>query len=133
MIRPVSTTVVAWLIIAYALEGISGALSSLGQGFIAQVINGSAAINRILYIGISMQVVLIVLAIYILRGANWARIAYACSATLIALSVIAQTLANVALLPTTIFTTLRTGVLIVFLFQAQANAYFAAAKRPSDA
>ena len=124
MSRPVSVTVVCWIIIVLAAEAIAGSLSGLVQSAMAQVIDGPVSISMAVKIGIILQVAFIVLALFMLYRANWARIAYVCFALFMILSLVVQSLRHTAMLPIALFVVARTTVIIYFLFQSKANKYY---------
>lgn len=124
MNRPVSVTVVAWIIIALGIEALVGLFSSFVRVALASVIDSSISISVAAEIGALFQVAIIVFAAFMLKGANWARIAYVVLAILIILALIPQVLRHATLTLTFIWTIARTAVFCFFLFRADANTYF---------
>jgi len=124
MVRPVSVAVVCWVVIAMALEAIVGSLSSFTHAALSQVISGPIPLSTAIKIGMALKVLEIVLAVCMLYGMAWSRVAYTCVAALAMLGLMAQTFQHGALILVAAFAVLRTIVIVVVLFRAPANAYF---------
>src|SRR5690348_13094856 len=124
MHRTISVTVVAWVIIALGIEALVGLFSSFARVALASVIDSPISISVAAEIGALFQVAIILFAAFMLKSANWARIAYVVLAILIVLAVIPQVLRHATLTLTFIWTIARTAVFCFFLFRADANAYF---------
>lgn len=130
MVRPVSVAVVCWVLIALALEAIVGSLSSFTHAAMSQVISGPMPLSMAIKIGMVLKVFEIVLAVCMLYGMAWSRIAYTCVAALTMLGLMAQTFLHGALLLVAAFAVLRTIVIVIVLFRAPANAYFSGRSPP---
>ncbi|MGH9641909.1 MAG: hypothetical protein ACRD3Q_05745 [Terriglobales bacterium] len=114
----------AWVIIALAIEGIVGSLSSFAQAALASVIDTPVPISIAAAIGALFQAAIIMFAAFMLRGSSWARTAYVVIAVFIVLAMLPQVLRHTALVPTFVLVTAKTCVFFFFLFRAEANAYF---------
>ena len=123
MTRPLSLTVVLWVIIAYALESIVGLMQWWAVSVIKQVVNlGRCTPSMAVWCGVVISVIYILLAVLMLRRRAWARVVYVClmSFVLLGMMVGKQT-------PGIIATTLaKTVVFTFFLFSREANNYFSA-------
>lgn len=130
MPRPISVTVAAWVIIALALEGIAGSLSSLLQSTVlTQLADPHLGVPATVRIGVVVQLGFIGCAVFMLRGAAWSRVAYVVITVLVLLGVLVMwsRSANVASLA--VYAALKAGVLVYVLCRPAANAYFAGAAR----
>lgn len=124
MNRPTSVTVVAWIIIALAIEGIVGVLSRFTHAALASVMDSSIPISIALYVGALFQLAAILFAALMLKGAGWARVAYVVLAVFLVIAMIPQVIGHSALIPVFVLTIAQTAVFLFFLFRADANAYF---------
>ncbi|MGN6730340.1 MAG: hypothetical protein ACTHJG_10970 [Rhodanobacteraceae bacterium] len=124
MNRPTSVTVVAWVIIALAIEATIGLFTGFVRAAMSTVIDGPIPISSAAEIGALFEVAAIAFAVFMLRGASWARTAYVVLAIFIILAMIPQTLRHGALVPAFFMNITKTVVLCFFLFRAEANAYF---------
>jgi len=127
MPRPISVTVAAWVIIALAIEGIAGSLSSpLQSTVLAQLADPQLGVSASVRIGVLVQLGFTGCAVFMLRGAAWSRVAYVVITAFVLLGVMIMwsRSANVASLA--VYAALKAGVLVYVLFRPEANAYFAA-------
>ena len=131
MARPVSVTVVCWIIIVVALEAIAGSLSSFVQTALSQVLTGPVSISTAAAVGAGMKAAEAILAVCMLRGMGWSRVVYTCLAIFMVAGVLLETVKHSALAPVAVFATLRTIAILIVLFQKPANRYFANSKMPS--
>lgn len=132
MNRPVSVTVVAWVIIALGIEALVGLFSSFARVALASVMDSPVPISVAAEIGALFQMAIIVFAAFMLKGASWARTAYVILASLLVLGLIPQVLRHATLTLTFIWTIAQVAVFCFFLFRTDANAYFGG-QRPSVA
>jgi hypothetical protein len=126
MHRPPSVTAAAWVIIALAVESIAGSLSSLVRStLLSQLVDPRVGVSLTAQIGSFMQIAVIASAAFMLRGANWARIAYVVltGVTLLGLIVILSRTSGLGVIA--VYSTLKAAILIYVLFRPEANAYFA--------
>ena len=121
MTRPVSVTVVAWGIIALALEGLFGIAAGLVAPVLQSgVIHSTLSLPVALWVAAASLAITIVLAALMLAGFGWARIVYVC--------ILAFTLLGLVLQRQPLFLAILTGVKVAlfsyFLFRREANVYF---------
>jgi hypothetical protein len=122
--RPVSVSVVGWLLSIVGVLGLLGAFLSLSMTDdprIQKIAEGSPVPLPVhLYVGVAGAIITFISGLYILRGENWARWFYAiwCVAGLLFGAV--ATADKLLLIPGV----LAQGALIVLLFLPKANAYF---------
>jgi len=122
MTRPISVTVVAWVIIAISLEG----LVSMIGGFItplftAGTLHSPYSANTTMWLGAGTLVFHIVLATLMLRGIGWARPVFICLMVLGLVGIL------VGRQPIALGLSI-TAKLIIFsyvLFRRESNQYFA--------
>ena len=91
MQRPESVTVTCWVIIAIALEGITGILSGIAEASLRamlQPMHSHVSYSSAVSVGTGVLVITIYLASMMLRGANWARILYLVLMTLLSLALL---------------------------------------------
>ena len=126
MERPISVTVIAWIIIAFALESLVGVLFRFAVEPTKEVpVLGPMHSPAILLLVASALVFFyIALAIFMLRGADWARIIYLWVTGLLAfgslLALVRET-QPVALIATNVA---KFAVIAFFLCRKEANAFF---------
>jgi len=122
MARPVSVTVVGWVIIALSLEGLIGLLGGIVTPvFTSGVVHTPYSLPVTVWItGVTLSVN-IVLGALILSGFGWARIVYICILTfgLLGLLIGRQPISL------TIVTIAKLAVFSYFLFRHESNEYFA--------
>ena len=126
MQRPPSVTAVAWVIIALAVEGIAGTLSSLVRNtLLTQMADPHVGVSLTAQLGALTQIAIIVCAVFMLRGANWARIAYVVltGVTLLGLIVLLARTSGIGVIAG--YSAIKAAVLLYVLFTPEANAYFA--------
>ena len=121
MTRPTSITVIAWIIIAFAMESLIG----LTSGLIAPLLNEVAAkysisSTRAFWLAAGAAVLHIVLAVFMLRGAGWARVVYIC---ITALALVGFT-SHPPRTPIIISSVAKFVVFTFFLCRREANTYF---------
>jgi hypothetical protein len=121
MTRPVSVTVVAWVIIAISLEG----LVSMVGGFITPLFatgtfHSPYSLNTTMWLGAGTLVVHIVLAALMLRGIGWARVVFICLKTLGLLGII------LGRQPAALWISTGAQLIIfsVYLFRRESKEYF---------
>lgn len=124
MQRPTSVTVAAWVIIALAAEGIVGSLSSLLRPILNQLADPQVGVSLTVLLGSLIQISLVVSAVFMLRGANGARITYVVLAGFVILGVLVSWSRVSGMAPIAVFTIAKTIVLLYVLFRPEANAYF---------
>lgn len=124
MQRPTSVTVIAWVIIALAAEGIVGSATSLFRPVLSQIADPRVGVPTTMLLGSMIQVAAVVSAIFMLRGANAARIVYAVLAGVMVFGGLVSTLRLPAMAPIGIFTIIKAAIFLYVLFRAEANAYF---------
>jgi len=125
MARPVSVTVVCWVIIAIAIEGLVGILSGMLETSLKEMlysVSSPLSFSTTIIFSAAILAVTIILSILMLRGANWARIVYLCVAgiTFIALLLIHAQISMAIIV-------MAFAKLVVFgtiLFRPQANEFF---------
>jgi hypothetical protein len=129
MERPILVTVTAWIIIAFALESLVG----LPFWFMEALAKGPVHSPVILFLGACAIVFLnIALAIFMLRGAAWARIVYVWATGLIAFAGLSGLARESAQPISLVAINVAKFALITFLlFRKDANVFFS--KRPSSA
>jgi hypothetical protein len=125
MTRPISVTVIAWVMIALSLEG----LISLVGGFVTPIFTSGTfhmtySLNTTIWMGAGYLVVQIILAALLLRGIGWARVVLVC---LLSLGVLG-TLAGRQPLALGITIIAKLVVFGYFLFRPENNEYFSASK-----
>jgi hypothetical protein len=77
--RPASVTVTCWVIIALAIEALIGLFSSFAETMLKELVANLASplsLSSTIISGAVVAAVTIMLAIFMLRGMNWARFAY---------------------------------------------------------
>ena len=124
MTRPISVTVICWVIIAFGLESLVGLISGLAGPIIKDVLaSNPIPVSKAVWFGAGTAILHVVLAAFMLRGAAWARIVYFCLTAL--------ALAGVAVFPppaAIIFVlVIKAVVFAYFLFRPEANKYFSQA------
>jgi hypothetical protein len=125
MQRPITVTVSAWVIIALATEGIAGAVSSLVRNsLLSQLADPHIGVSLTAQLASLLQVAVIVCAIFMLRGANWARIVYVVLTAFTVVGILAVSLRVSGLEFTAAHTIVKAAVLLYVLFRSEANAYF---------
>lgn len=125
MQRPPSVTAAAWVIIALGAEGISASLSSLVRNtLLTQLSDPHVGVSLTAQLGALVQIAIIVCAAFMLRGANWARIAYAVltAVTLLGLLVLLSRTSGIGFIAA--YSAVKAAVLLYVLFRPEANAYF---------
>jgi hypothetical protein len=121
MTRPISVTVVAWVIIAMSLEGLLGHLGGfLTPLFTAGTLHSPYSPNTTMLLGAGTLVVYVVLAALMLRGIGWARVVLIC---LMALGLIGVVLGRQPI-AIAISLVLKLVVFSYFLFRGVSNDYF---------
>jgi hypothetical protein len=81
MERPVSVTVVCWVIIALAIEAVIGLLSGFAEASLKDMfhaLGSPLSFSTSVISGVVVSAATMVFAALMLRGANWARIVYLC-------------------------------------------------------
>lgn len=131
MNRPTTVTVVAWVIIAMAIQAVITSLTSFAQAALANVIDGPVPISTAVEIGSLFQVAIAVFAAFMLRGASWARIAFVVLSVFIILAMIPATLRHSALIGVFFIYILKLAVFCYFLFGRDASAYFHPESKPA--
>lgn len=121
MTRPVSITVIAWIIIALSVEGLLGAIG----GFITPIFTSGNfhmqyALSTTLWLGAASLILNIILSSIMLQGFNWARIVYVC---LLWLALVGIVLGRQPL-ALWISTGTKAVIFSYFLFRRESNAYF---------
>jgi len=125
MQRPVTVTVSAWVIIALATEGIAGAVSSLVRNsLLSQLADPHIGVSLTAQLASFLQVGIIVCAIFMLRGANWARIVYVVLTAFTVVGILTVSYRVPGLEFTVAHTIVKAVVLLYVLFRSEANAYF---------
>jgi hypothetical protein len=121
MTRPISITVIAWVIIALSLEGLIG----LAGGFVKPLITSGTittpfSLSTTTWLGAANLVVYVILAALLLRGIGWARVVYVC---LLSIGLVGMLLgkqpASIA-----VITGLKIAVFSYFFFRRESNDYF---------
>jgi hypothetical protein len=122
MTRPVSITVVAWIIIAISIEALIGILGGFATpGLMSMQLHMSLSAS--LWIGCITMVINTILAGLILGGFGWARVAYVVILALSIIGVARHQPPSVSLLA---ISGLKLVLFGYFLFRREANQYFAA-------
>lgn len=125
MQRPVSVTVCAWVIIALAVEAIAGSLTSVVRNAIlSQVADPRVGVPVTAAMGVLVQIALIGCAIFMLRGANSARVTYVVLTAFVLIGVVTLVMRAPGLGFTAVYSVFKAAVLLYFLFRPEANAYF---------
>ena len=124
MTRPESVTVVCWVIIVVAVDSIVGGLSSFMQSALREVVGSEATLPTALKITVTAQAALVVLAICMLHGIGWARIAYLLLAFLFLVAAWYASARHSGFALTAMMVTIRTILIVTFLFRSRANAFF---------
>jgi hypothetical protein len=123
MTRPVSITVVAWVIIASSLEGVIATLGGLITPlYTSGLIHTTQALPLTLWLGEISLSVNIALAVLMLTRFGWARAVYVCLLTVGIVSlVLTRQPISIAMIQVA-----KLAVFTYFLFRAEANTYFSA-------
>lgn len=129
MQRPTSVTVVAWVILAMAGEAIAGSSSSMAQPILRQLADPQVGVPLTVLLGLLVEVAIVISAVLMLRGASWARIVYAALAGFVVFGMVVSSFRVSGMVPIAGYATIRTAVLLYFLFRADANAYFSGSAR----
>lgn len=122
MTRPLSITVVAWVIIAISIEGLIG----LVGGIVTPILTSGAvhvpfSLSTTLWVGGIGIVVNLLLGALILSGFGWARIAYV---VILTISIVG-TIAGRQPISLLVISGLKLVVFSYFFFRREANEYFA--------
>jgi hypothetical protein len=123
--RPVSVTVTCWVIIALAIEAIVGLLSGVAEASLKEMLHPLASpisFSATVMSGVVISAVSIALALMMLRGVNWARIAYFTISGILFLCM----LAFYSRVPVSILFVSFTKIAVfgTLLFRSSANQYF---------
>lgn len=124
MQRPTSVTVAAWVIMALAAEAVVGSYSSMLRPIFSQLADPRVGVPVTALLGSLIQIAILVSAVFMLRGASWARIAYTGLAGFVVLGLLVSWshVSGMALIAA--YAIVRTAVLLYVLFRPEANAYF---------
>jgi hypothetical protein len=121
MARPVSVTVVCWVIIALSLEALFGLASGFAGAILKDVLAGNPIpASKAVWLGAGTAVIHIVLAVFMLQRAAWARVVYFCLVGLALLGFLVFPPPITVILMLAI----RSAVFAFFLFRPEANEYF---------
>jgi hypothetical protein len=125
MQRPGSVTAACWVIIAISAEAIAGSYSSLlRDGVLRKIADPHVGMPTTVLASTLLQLAIIALASFMLRGANWARIAYTVTAGFVLLALAVTTLRVTGVLVILFAAIARTAVVLYVLYRPEANAYF---------
>jgi|HubBroStandDraft_6_1064221.scaffolds.fasta_scaffold458120_2 hypothetical protein len=129
MARPVSVTVVLWVIIALTLESLAGLFGPFANSFLAPVaMKHDSSLASTLWSGVAFGIAQILLAFLMLRGIAWARVVYVC---LIGMATLALLLKGGFPYISAAFI-IKSAILVFILFRAEANQFFAARGSPGN-
>jgi hypothetical protein len=121
MTRPISITIVAWVIIALSLEGLFGTASGLLPSLYSSgALHTTLSVPATLWVGAVTLTIYIGLAALMLAGFGWARIVYVCLLTLSLVGLLLQRQPFVL----AIMIGAKLSVFSYFLFRKEANIYF---------
>jgi hypothetical protein len=121
MTRPVSVTVVLWVIIALSLEALAGIFGPFGGAVLTAIASKhSLTVPLAFWSTAVIDLVQIALAIAMLKGASWARIAFVAIACLTCLALLMKG----AFPYVTVTTFTKTAIFTWILFRADANKFF---------
>ena len=130
MSRPVPVTVVCWVIIALSAEAIIGAVSGVADAPVKEALHTASShlsLSTALFASSALLTLSVALAVLMLRGANWARIAYV---SLLVILLLAQ-VAHLSRHPLAIIV-LTVAKLLIFgavLFRPESNNFFISNQR----
>jgi hypothetical protein len=128
MQRPPSITAAAWVIIALGAEAIAGSLSSMiRNAVLSQVADPHLGVTLTAQLGALLQVGVIACGAFMLRGMNWARIAYVVLTGFMLLGVVVLLYRVSGMGFLAVYAVAKAAVLLYVLFRPEANAYFAGA------
>jgi hypothetical protein len=129
MRRPMSVTVICWILIIFCSIGLLTLLSTLADPIFGKFFGNSDLPISAMKIGGALgYVVAIVCAIFMLRGANWARWLYLGWVAIGLLSVSFSASSLLLVIPGA----LKTIVFAYFLTRSDASAFFKSVASPSD-
>src|ERR1022692_471732 len=120
MERPVSVTVVAWIIIVTSMQSMLSAYAGLLR---PDITLESTLISEVFLVGVALNSLIVVFAIFILKAKNWARVAYVCIASIWLLSMI-HNMFKYTMAIHTISTAIQNVACFYILFRPISNRYF---------
>ena len=130
MSRPVPVTVVCWVIIALSAEAILAAVSGVADASVKEALHTASShlsLSTALFASSALLMLSMALSVLMLRGANWARIAYI---SLLVILLLAQ-VAHLSRHPLAIVI-LTVAKLLIFgaiLFRPESNSFFTPSQR----
>lgn len=127
MTRPISVTVVAWVIVAIEFEALIGVFSGLAAPIFKTSHFSTLPLSVLIWITLFSASFCIAFAFFMLKGADWARITYLGLKGLGILGMLAGFLHGTTNPVIFISVTAKFALFAFFLFRADANAYFRSA------
>jgi len=122
MPRPISVTVVLWVVIALTLESLLGLFGPFANSFLTPIAaQHGSSVPSVLWSGVGFGVAQVSLALLMFRGIAWARVVYVCVLVFAALGLLLKG----GFLYITLVFILKSAIFVYVLFRREANAFFA--------
>ena len=130
MSRPVPVTVVCWVIIALSAEAILAAVSGVADASVKEALHTASShlsLSTALFASSALLMLSMALSVLMLRGANWARIAYISLLVILLLAQVAHLSRHP--LAIVILTVAKLSIFGAILFRPESNSFFIRSQR----